>query len=236
MFSENIQYMFLGISTVLVVISMVRYIYSIIHGTTKPNLIGWALYQIATICVLLSAIDLKSLPTIALAATFSISQFIVIVLSFRYGYIKFSKIEGLLFAISLICFMLWIFVRYNPAYLDMIHFSRHDADIILLTVNTFIEVMGAIAIFIKLYHHPGTEDSASWLLGWVSGVFALLAVSAITYENILYPLYLVITNCAIWLLCFRNSPRWRSRWLMQIMKKFSCESRTGLCFEITDEK
>jgi len=231
MFPEKIQFIFLVSSTLLVIVSMARYIYSIIQWTTKPNLVGWALYQIATICVLLSALDLWSLPTIALTSAFAVSQFIVILLSFKYGYVKCSRVEWFFFGLSIVCLILWIILTNRPDYLNAMNMNEHDADIILLSVNTLIEVMGAFAIFIKLYHHPGTEDSVSWLLGWISWLLALFAVDSFIYENVLYPLYLVVTNLAIWLLCFRESPQWRALWIARFMMRFSWESRTGLIYE-----
>jgi hypothetical protein len=72
------------LSTVLVAASMIRYIYSILRGKTKPNMAGWLLYQIATICVLIGAYEIGSITTIALTLVFSITQFIVIVLSFKH--------------------------------------------------------------------------------------------------------------------------------------------------------
>ncbi len=50
---ENFYTIMLVISVVLTTLSMIRYIYSIIKGKTKPNIVGWLLYQIATICVLI---------------------------------------------------------------------------------------------------------------------------------------------------------------------------------------
>ncbi len=224
MFSDSLQVFFLITSTTLVIASMARYIYSIIRGDTKPNLIWWALYQIATLCVLLGAFDLGSTPTIALALTFAISQFIIILLSLKYWYVKFTRAEGFYFGISVLCLFFWIIITNRPHYLEVLHLTEHDADIILLTVNTFIETMWAVAIFTKLYHHPGTEDKISWFLGWLSGLLALFAVNVFNYENVIYPLYLVITNFAIWLLCFRDTPKWRFlrffQWLLGITGKW----------------
>ncbi len=231
MFSEKIQLIFLVFSTLLVIVSMARYIYSIIQWTTKPNLVGWALYQIATICVLLSAIDLWSIPTITLTSVFAISQCIVILLSFKYWYIKCSIVEGFLIWLSLMCLILWIILTTHPDYLYILQISQHNVDVILLSVNTCIEIMGAFAIFIKLYQYPWTEDSLSWLLGWISWLLALLAVDSFIYENVLYPLYLVVTNLAIWLLCFRESPKWRALWIARFMMRFVWESRTGFIYE-----
>lgn len=218
-FSENFFNFMLGLSTVLVTISMWRYIWSIVHGKTKPNIVGWLLYQIATICVLIGAYELWSTPTILLTLVFAISQLIVIVLSFRYGFVQFSRIEWLYFGISMMFLIFWIVAKHDPIVLEMFHLTDRWLDISLITANTFIEVMGAIAIFTKLYHHPETEDAHAWLLSWLGWLLAIVWANSLAYEDLLYPVYLFTTNLAIWLLCFRKRPRHRFEKFFAIVER-----------------
>ncbi len=81
------------ISAVLIFASSFRYIHSIVIGKTKPNVVGWLLYQIATICVLLTSYELGSFSTIVASFAYAISQLVIIVLAFRYGYAKMNRIE-----------------------------------------------------------------------------------------------------------------------------------------------
>ena len=66
------------ISWVLVFVSSFRYMYSIIKGKTKPNVVGWLLYQIATLCVLVSSYDLGAMSTIVASFAYTINQLIII--------------------------------------------------------------------------------------------------------------------------------------------------------------
>jgi hypothetical protein len=197
------------ISTLLVYGSMFRYIYSILKGKTKPNLVGWLLYQIATICILISSYELGSLPTIMLSLAFAITQLIVIILSFRYGFTRIDRVESIYFGISMVSLIFWAIASHSPNLMEYFDFTERGVAIFVLTANTLIEIMGALAIFTKLYRYPETEDSLSWLLGWLAGIFSLLAVTSYTYEDLLYPMYILVTNIAIWLLCFRKKPRFR---------------------------
>jgi hypothetical protein len=78
---------------------MLRYIYSILEGKTKPNVVGWLLYEIASICILMGAYELYSdgdkemITTIYLALVFSVTQLIVIILAFRRGFVRLSGLE-----------------------------------------------------------------------------------------------------------------------------------------------
>ena len=217
--SEHFYTIMLVISTTLITLSMVRYIWSILDGRTKPNVVWWLLYQIATICVLIWAYELWSITTIALTLVFSISQLIVIVLSFRHGFVRFTGLENIYFSISMICLLFWIVANHNTEILGALNMTERGLDISLITANTFIEVMGAIAIFTKLYHHPETEDHHAWLLSWLGWLCAIIAANSTAYEDLLYPIYLFVTNFAIWMLCFRKHPRGRFRVFFENVEK-----------------
>ena len=207
------------LSTVCVAASMIRYIYSILEGKTKPNIVWWLLYQIATICVLIGAYELGSITTIILTIVFAITQFIVIVLSFRHGFVKFTGLESFYFSISMLCLLFWIVASHNPSLLEVLHITEREVDIALITANTFIEMMGAVAIFTKLYHYPETEDAQAWLLSWVGWLLAIIAANSLSYEDLLYPVYLFTSNFAIWLLCFRRKPRGKFRHLFGMVER-----------------
>jgi hypothetical protein len=84
--------------------------------------------------------------------------------------------------------------------------------------------MGAVSIFTKLYKHPETEDSMAWFLAFLSGIFSLLAIEELTTEEFIYPIYLAVSNLAIWLLCFRKIPRHRFAKLFNFVERISGKS------------
>jgi hypothetical protein len=111
--------------------------------------------------------------------------------------------------ISMLFLMFWAFAKHSPEFMRLFHMTDRGLDISLITANTMIEVMGAIAIFTKLYHYPETEDHHAWLLSWLGGLAGIIAANSLAYEDLIYPVYLFVTNLAIWLLCFRRKPKWR---------------------------
>jgi hypothetical protein len=166
--SIDISTIALILSTLLVYASMFRYIYSIIYGGTRPNVVGWLLYEIATLCILISSYELGSLPTIMLSLAFAITQLIVIVLAFRYGFARMDRVEGVYFGVSMLSLMFWIIAQHSPILISALDMTERGLAVFLLTTNTLIDAMGAVAIFTKLYKHPGTEDKLAWLLGGLS--------------------------------------------------------------------
>ena len=194
------------ISGVLVFVSSFRYMYSIIKGKTKPNVVGWLLYQIATLCVLVSSYDLGAMSTIVASLAYAINQLIIIGLAFRYGYAKMNRVEGIFFGVSLLSLIVWIFL---------------DHSLYLLLINTFIDAMGALAIFVKLYKHPESEDTIAWFIAMISGVFSVFAVQEASVTELVYPYYLLISNAAIWMLCFRKKPKHRFEKLFNILGRIT---------------
>jgi len=209
----------IALSAVLSAVSMWRYIWSVVQGHSRPNLAGWLLYQIATVCVLIWAYQLGSMGTVILTAIFAISQFIVILLSFRYGFVQFTRAESVYFGISIAVLIFWIVGQFYPEIPNALGISERGLSLILISTNVFIEIMGALAIFTKLYYHPWSEDVHAWLLAWLGGLFGVIWAHSSAFEDLIYPIYLFTTNIAIWLLCFRKKPKRRFYWLFGYVEK-----------------
>ncbi|GAB0174270.1 MAG: hypothetical protein HHAS10_01490 [Candidatus Altimarinota bacterium] len=216
-----------AISTVIIFASSFRYMRSIIRGETKPNIVGWILYELATICVLISAYELNSMSTIVAALAYAINQLLIIILAFQYGEAKINKVEVFYFAISLFSLIIWAVFSHFPHVAGELEFDELQVAMIVLFTNTLIDAMGAISIFTKLYKEPETEDKWAWFLAMLSGIFSLIAVENYTFHDLIYPLYLAGSNLAVWLLCFRKKPRHRFAWVFHITEKLVGKSWRG---------
>jgi hypothetical protein len=62
--------------------------------------------------------------TVILTAIFAISQFIVILLSFRYGFVQFTKAESVYFGISIGVLIFWILGQFSPGMLAALHITE----------------------------------------------------------------------------------------------------------------
>lgn len=212
------------ISAVLIFASSFRYMHSIIIWTTNPNVVGWILYQIATICVFVSSYELGTMSTIVASLAYGINQLIIIGLAFYYGYAKINRIEWVYFGISMISLLWWLILTHSPDIFVGHHFDALKIALIVLIINTFIDMMWAVSIFTKLYKHPETEDSIAWFLAFLSGLFSIIAIDEFSMEEFIYPVYLILSNLAIWLLCFRKKPRHRFTKLFNFIEQISGKS------------
>jgi len=216
------------VSAILIFASSFRYMHSIIIWKTKPNVVWWILYQIASICVLISSYELWAMSTIVASLTYGVNQLIIIGLSFYYGYAKIEKIEWVYFGISMLSLLVWIFLIHSPDLLTGSYFiNAYIVSLGVLIINTFIDMMWAVSIFTKLYKHPETEDSMAWFLAFLSGIFSFLAIDEFSPEEFIYPIYLIGSNLAIWLLCFRKIPRYRFMKLFNFIERISGKSWRG---------
>ena len=205
------------ISVILIWISTIRYIHAIIHRRTLPNIVGWLLYELSTLCVLLTSFELDSMSTMFASSAYMLSQTIIIGFTIRYGYAKMHRTDFYYFGVSILSLLLWGFFALNPELSEQLWFKPHMIAVIVLITNTMIDLMGAVSIFTKLYLIPESEDWIAWFLSFLSGLFSVLAIEHFTIQDIIYPTYLLISNLAIWLLCFRKKPRFRFRIFFKLL-------------------
>jgi hypothetical protein len=64
----------------------------------------------------------------------------------------------------------------------------------------------------------------AWFLAFLSGIFSFLAIEELTTEELIYPIYLIVSNFAIWLLCFRKIPKHRFAKLFDFIEHISGKS------------
>lgn len=61
----------------------------------------------------------------------------------------------------------------------------------------------------------------------LSGVFSLIAVEKYSAHDLIYPLYLFLSNLAVWILCFRKKPKHRFAWIFRITERLVGKSWRG---------
>jgi len=175
---------------VLGLIPFVIFIRAMLRGTSRPNLAGWILYDIAMLMIVTSSIALGAWQAVWLAVAYLIGQSVMIGLSFKTGYFTFSKFDYAVFSLSILGLLLWIYTS-NPLY--------------ALILNVGVDALGSLSIARKLYVHPGTEDRGAWTLCLIISILNIFAVASFDISNALYPVVIVIMNILITALSFRRA-------------------------------
>lgn len=185
--------MFLGILSALIgLLVEIRYIFSILHGKTKPNFSGWFIIVLGMSIVFSTEYLLGASYSLFLIGTLIVLHSITAILCFWYGYVRFTKFESLLVTLSVIGVILWFHTE-NPWY--------------ALLLNVGVDALGMAAISMKLFLHPQTEDATVWAISVVMYLVNIASISHFTPQEYLFPLSNVFWCSVILLLSLRKKER-----------------------------
>ena len=169
-----------------------RYIYSILKGKTKPSFVAFLIFTIEMSVILFASYSLGAHDSLLLVGTFTILHFITMLLSLKYGYVEFSRLNIFCLLMSFLGVMLWVLTD-NPWY--------------ALLLNILVDMLGYLVITRKLTLCPGTEDSFAWGMGIVAYSLNLVLISTWIPEEYLFSLSNVFWCSIVLLLSFRKKPK-----------------------------
>ena len=177
-----LTYETLGIvAGVLAIVGYVPYIISILLGKTKPNRASWFIWALVGGLLAVSYIAEGDRNTIWLPISYFLGPLIVALLSLRYGYTTWTKIDTICIVAALISVIPWML--------------SHNA-MFTLIINVLIDMMGAVPTIIKTHREPDTEDFTAWLIFFVANTLQVFAISEWGLAA-LYPLYLFVLAAMI---------------------------------------
>ena len=161
-------------------VSIIPYIWSMIRGTTRPNIVSWSLWtleQIIAVAALWSAG--ASWPIIILvAATFNTALVLVLCL-FGYGYKHFGLLDGVCLVLALAALGLW-YITSDP--------------LIALVLSVAADFSATLPTIAKVWKEPGSELAWSWLMVVAAGALALIATTKLDVANLIWPIYFVLAG------------------------------------------
>jgi len=173
----NNYYEILGIiAGILAISGYIPYIISIFMGKTRPNRATWFIWSLVGGLLAFSYMAEGDQNTIWLPLGYFLGPLITAILSIRYGYAVWTRIDTVCIVVAIISIIPWML--------------SHDATFTLL-INVIIDISGAVPTLVKTYHEPGTEDFTAWLIFLAANTLQLFAIS---YWNIaaIYPIYLFL--------------------------------------------
>lgn len=176
------------VAGILSIAGYIPYILAIFRGETRPNRASWIIWAIVGGLLAFSYIETGDRHSIWLPLGYFIGPLITAVLSLRYGYMVWSRLDT-------ICLV--------AACASVIPWMLSDTAILTLLINVFIDFMGAIPTLIKSYKEPETEDFLAWLIFFVANTIQLFAIQ---YWNLaaVYPVYLFFLAGFITLFTFMD--------------------------------
>ena len=181
------------IGALLITGSYIPYIYHILKGTTKPHVYTWILWSLTPLLAaeaifeggggIFSAINI---------GVGSILATIILLLSFRYGSKNITTFDTVALTTGLLAAIVWWYF---------------DSPLIAISMVAFIEAVGFLPTYRKIWNEPWSESTVAWSL-FVSG--NICALAALDQYNLVTTLYIVTMIVASSTLILLSSHRRRT--------------------------
>lgn len=173
---------------VLSILGYIPYIISMWRGQTKPNKATWFIWTIVGGLLAFSYIAEGDQNSIWLPLSYFVGPFIIAILSLRYGYTKWSRLDTFCIMAALISIIPWML---------------SDNAKLTLLINIMIDAAGAIPTLIKTYYKSESEDFSAWAIFFAANTIQLFAIKTWNIAS-LYPIYLVLLASTITLFIVRD--------------------------------
>jgi hypothetical protein len=172
---ENSTYETLGIiAGVLSIVGYIPYILAILRGETKPNKATWIIWTVIGGLLAFSYLAEGDQNTIWLPLGYFLGPLITAILSFKYGYSEWTKLDKWCLVAAAVSIVPWLLLK--------------DATWTLL-INVLIDATGALPTLVKTFREPETEDFLAWLIFFIANTLQVVAISQWNIAAT-YPIYL----------------------------------------------
>lgn len=164
------------IAGILGVVGFIPYIISILRGKTRPNQATWFIWTLVGGLLAFSYLFEGDKNTIWLPLGYFLGPLVVALLSFRYGYSTWTRLDKICIIAALISLLPWLLANNATG---------------TLLINVLIDSMGAIPTIVKAYREPETEDFTAWLIFLIANTIEVLAITDWNM-TVAYPIYLFL--------------------------------------------
>lgn len=186
---------FIGISSVLALISPLIYARAIIRGEAKPHRTTRFVLLLITSLTTASLFAQHNTVAIWLAGASTIQSIVIFILSIKHGMEGWTKTDLVCFVIAIAGIILW---------------QTTSDPTIALYAAIVADATGMVPALIKTYHLPKTEIWTFYLLDVFAAGFNLLAITAWTVQEVSYPVYIMLINALMVFLIVRPTKTCRS--------------------------
>jgi hypothetical protein len=173
----------------LSILCFVPYIVTILQGKTKPNRATWWIWVILSFVISASYYSTGAGNTIWLPVCGGVGQFIIAILSLKYGEGGWNRFDRLcLLGVGISLLFWWQF----------------NSSLIALLFNILIDFLGALPTIKKSYYQPETENILTWSLYLAASAINLFAIEHWSFALTVFPVYIFCINTSIVIFLIRT--------------------------------
>ena len=170
------------LSGVAILLSFVPYIIDILKGKTKPERTSWLIWGLLGSVFFFSQLAKGGTYSNILAGVQTLGDFLIFLLAIKYGVGGFMKRDIIGFVGALVGLFLW-------------YITKEAAIALFLAI--FVDAIGAGLTTVKSYELPETENITAWLLTFLGGLFACIAVGSFNFILLAFPIYICLASLSI---------------------------------------
>src|SRR3989344_7423884 len=170
--------------------SIIPYVYDILRGTTRPNVVSYALWAVLLFVAILG--QLTSGASWSLVFVLGNLGAMIIVIGFclaGYGYKKYGKTEW-------ICGILAIFA--------VIAWQATNEPLYVIVFAFVADFFATIPTIVKTYREPKSELPLGWAMVACGALLGIIASTKFDLANMLFPVWALIVNSTVTVLALRG--------------------------------
>lgn len=170
------------LSGILPILSVIPYDRDILKHKTKPHRGSFLIWSVLGGIAFFTQRAQSATWSLFLPGADTVATLSIFILSIRYGVGGLSKrdITGLLLAA--LGLVLWAV-------------TRQPLTALIITVG--VDAVGTVLTLVKTWEDPDSETFSSWLLAALGGLFAVFAVGRLSFNLLLYPVYIFVANASV---------------------------------------
>lgn len=172
------QQIFAGLSIVLLLLANPPYIIDTLRGKTRPERMTWFIFSALGIIAFVSQIYLGASWSLVFSGVDALASTTVFVLSIWRGVGGHTKLDIAALVVAVIGVIIAVAAK-QP--------------IISLLGVVLADGAGTVLSIRKAFIEPGSETSITWIFTGTAALFGCLSVGRLSFELLLYPLYLAIS-------------------------------------------
>ncbi|MFH0712515.1 MAG: hypothetical protein V2A55_01515 [Candidatus Jorgensenbacteria bacterium] len=176
------------LSGIAIILSFLPYIRDIFRDKTKPERASWLIWTILGLISLFSQLAKGATWSSIMTGAQAAGDALIFLLALKYGLGGLQKrdIAGL-----------------TGAAIGLVLWGLTGEAAVALFIVIFVDAIGVALTVIKTYKYPSTETVSSWVLTFLGGLFACVAVGRLDFVLLAFPFYICLASVfiliSIWL-------------------------------------
>ena len=170
------------LSGITIFLFFIPYTKDIFLGKTKPERASWLIWSILNLIVFFSLLSKGANYSLFLPGSQALGDLFIFLLAIKYGVGGFLKRDIIMLIGAGIGLLLW-YITKEP--------------LTALIISILVDGAGYFLTIVKSYEKPETETISSWILNFLGGLFACLAVGSTNITYLIYPTYISIATILV---------------------------------------